>query len=453
MERQPNGTTCAFWRAAILTVGVITLIAFFVTVHDVIVCSSPDLRVRIAGARLLISHYNPYSAEHQNDPRFKIFMWRLTGPSSPYPPTLLLFSAPFCQLSYRAQTLIWFALEWAAMLGSIGLIWKFLPQGITRRFFLISALLFFASSHFWRLHTQRGQYYVFLLFLEVLAWLGLCVKRQTPWFFGVPLGLAAAMRPTIGVAGFLLLVLGRWQAALAFFLSCILFVAVTLPFGGPKLWSDWIVASKELGFAHRSEVYLDEHFGKEKTAPFTAEGVNFPGRDIDVRVVNLSLGGYVNAVMKKLVRNHAASTLEGEARQDQIAFAIAFIIGLLLTWYFRRRLQTSHSLMLVLLTGAALADFFAPVRFSYCDVIFCLPMALIIEEARSIRGMWMALSLFLLAMVLGNGYWTWLTAAQCENLRPTLATAAMVVALALYCLPTYSASNHASPLAAEPTGT
>src|SRR5581483_6510387 len=91
------------------------------------------------------------------------------GPSSAYSPALLLLYAPLCEIQYHLQRMIWGGLEWGALVASIFLLHRLIPTLWTRRFFLACSLLFFIASPFWRLHVERGQYYVFLLLLEVVS--------------------------------------------------------------------------------------------------------------------------------------------------------------------------------------------------------------------------------------------------------------------------------------------
>jgi hypothetical protein len=59
---------------------------------------------------------------------------------------------------------------------------------------------------------------------------------------------------------------------------------------------------------------------------------------------------------------------------------------------------------------------------------------LLIEEMAWVPSMWLALAPIIVGLLLGMGHWSWLTDAQCENLRPTLIMAGIALALALYCL-------------------
>jgi uncharacterized membrane protein len=236
------------------------------------------------------------------------------------------------------------------------------------------------------------------------------------------------------VAGLVLLVLAQWRAAIVFFLTVLVFMAATLPFGGMEIWRSWVVAARDSTYGFASKDYLDAHYGREEMAPFTVEGATYPGPGPQIRTLDFTFGAYAVPLVRKLAPRYAARTVQGATRQGQIAFAVALTLYLIGAWRFRARLQSPRAIMLAILWLASLADLFAPIRFSYADVLFLLPLALLIEEMAWVPSMWLALAPIIVGLLLGMGHWSWLTDAQCENLRPTLIMAGIALALALYCL-------------------
>lgn len=145
------------------------VLAVTVSFGDAVAFPGFDLRPKVVGARALLLGLDPYLPETlrwtKATPAIltdtETVFYANTGLArTTYPPSLLLLYIPFATLPYNFQRLLWWALEWAALLASIGLLCAATP----RRFqmaFLIVAIGAFACSYFWRWHAERGQYYVF----------------------------------------------------------------------------------------------------------------------------------------------------------------------------------------------------------------------------------------------------------------------------------------------------
>jgi hypothetical protein len=212
-----------------------------VTWHDVHEYGGTDLRARVVGARLLMLGQNPYRP--QSGP-VKEWLFDPHGvfrdiSRCPYDPPLLAVYASLCWLPYAVQRLAWFFLEWSALLVSIAVLARTFPGARARTGFVVLALAFFAGGAFWRLHVERGQYYSLLLvLLSCFVWQ---LKRgpRDDWRSGLLLGLAAALRPTLGIAVLPLWLLGYRRTAAGAFGSALAIVLVLLPVAGPGLWRDY----------------------------------------------------------------------------------------------------------------------------------------------------------------------------------------------------------------------
>ena len=141
------------------------------TIRDVDQYGGTDLRIRVVGARALTRGLNPYtlSQSADTDPLLRdpdhVQLSRCT-----YPPTLLLFYSPFSELSYPVQRKLWALLEWSAFFASVWLLSSLIHDSAARVWFWIVAAGLFGGSAFWRLHVERGQYYVFVVFLLSLGY-------------------------------------------------------------------------------------------------------------------------------------------------------------------------------------------------------------------------------------------------------------------------------------------
>ena len=430
----PDKTVQILWKTTLTAAIIIALISLVVSIRDSRDYPGGDLRCRVVGARLMTLERDPYSTAFQDDRRFTEPTWRKNGPTIPYTPSLLLFTMPICWVPYHTQRFIWSGLEWASLLLGIFLLTKLIPGAPAKRFFLICALLFFVASPFWRLHVERGQYYSFLLLLEILSLFILVRLGKAAWLFVVPLGWVATMRPSYVVAGLALFALGRWRAALTFFVTMAAFVGITLPFVGVQGWRQCFKVAEEIGYGMSSEAYIDQHFGTERVGTFTAEGAAFDGRQVDVRTTSFTLDGYVHKIVKAVAPRWVGTDMYTIAWESHIEFAVTLAVILLAIWLLRARLQNPLVLLLTCLTVMLYADGFVQVRFSYTDVLFLLPLALILMLLAERPATWLAMAVFLVGLILGSGYWSWMTPVQCERARPAASLAGIFLALAIQCL-------------------
>ena len=149
-------------------VGLALLVSFGVDFANTAQGGAIDLRNRVTGLRLMESgmdayHYKWREGEPEeycdvyNNPQLPVSKTTAT-------PALLMLHLPLAALPYRAAQLLWFAGQWALLLGTG---WLWLRAGTTSRQRWIVALFFtgFTYTAAWRLHAERGQSYVLLAFV------------------------------------------------------------------------------------------------------------------------------------------------------------------------------------------------------------------------------------------------------------------------------------------------
>ena len=167
--------------------------------HDVQNYGGTDLRVRIVGARALVRGVNPYTMQQTEDLDPALRDPDQSGLSRcTYPPTLLWFYAPLSSLKYLTQRVIWAVLEWCAFIASVVVLSACIESRNTRYWFLVAAIGLFGSSFFWRLHVERGQYYIFVVLLISIGMLVLLKTQQTV-VAGIFWAIAICLRPTVGL--------------------------------------------------------------------------------------------------------------------------------------------------------------------------------------------------------------------------------------------------------------
>jgi hypothetical protein len=415
----------------------LTVAAFCDTVKDAREYGGTDLRARVVGARELLLKKDPYFTPAQTDQietlqdpdRYANDATRCT-----YSPTLLYLYAPLAHLPYKTQRLIWFGIEWAALAGSILLLRATLRGRLLKDVFTALALIFFADGAFWRLHVERGQYYIFIVFLMSLtAYLSLRKRktddgdeiRHDQLWYGIPLGIAAAIRLTplaillpLWAAGFKRTAIGAAVIAMA----C---VGATMHFGGVTLWKDYF---RNANF--QSKLILDRDFAATQRAalpplPATAEGVTFQ-RVLDAPIWNITFATQILGPFSQRMR-----WIPNVQYWNTLSKCAAALVCLLFTTalWFRPTVKPPEALAAAFLCGL-LVDFFVPIRYSYADISFLIPIGLLMPWMLRNNYGYICFAVVLLALALGHSFLPlWMVVTPI--IRPMTITAALLVFLIL----------------------
>ena len=133
-----------------------------------------------------------------------------------------------------------FLVEWLAMIGSLILLARSLPEPRQRIVFLLGAVMFVIATDVWRLHLERGQLYVFQLLALSAAvyWSRRGDIDSLP--AGIALGLLALMRPNLLVIAPALLLMRRWRSAGAMLTTVGVGVAATLMMLPLSSWQSYL---------------------------------------------------------------------------------------------------------------------------------------------------------------------------------------------------------------------
>jgi hypothetical protein len=397
--------------AALLAAGLLALFAAFLqSTLDVRQFGGIDLRPKVVGARCLWTGRDPYTYEWQpGEP--DIFLdpvKRSPGLSRlTVPPSSLLLYSPFAWLPYGAQRWLWFWLEWAGLLASIALLARLVGRQ-RRLLFVILALLFFAASSFWRLHVERGQYYVFvLLALGASAFLTVA-RRNIGWWPGILIGLAVALRPTTLVIPVLLFAVGRFRLALSAAATAAVCVLATLPLGGIGVWHSYVELIDARGQLFTDFHYMDSHFGPAKAVPGTVEGTELQ-RSLPDNSSNTTL----HAVYRMMVGDAAAKGIQFDintvAKLCQLGILAAGLVWMMAV----RRRSTARLAFALAVMVTLLAEFFVPSRVGYADITYLLPLALLMRRLFPQTMPTFAATTLLLGLtasqvnLLGTGVATW----------------------------------------------
>jgi hypothetical protein len=241
MSVLPRAATA--WRTALLVFAAgITAHSVWVSWGEVQTYGGYDLRNRVVAARVLAAGIDPYTFVYRDgmplewaDPVARPGVPRVT-----VPPTALCMYAPFAKLSFKTQRDLWWMLEWLALATGCALLAWTIRQARGRIVWLALVTGLFACGYFWHRHLVRGQYYVFeMLLLALSASLFLRRRPGTAWA-GVPLGLAAALRPTLVVSIAFLWLLRERKTALAAAAMLTFSILASLPVAGPAIWWSYL---------------------------------------------------------------------------------------------------------------------------------------------------------------------------------------------------------------------
>ncbi|MDP3784927.1 MAG: glycosyltransferase family 87 protein [bacterium] len=337
-----------------------------------------DLRNRVVAARVATElNQDPYyfkwtegSSDRFLDPadNAAIPVARVT-----VPPTALLFQSLISRLPYLAQRYIWFFFQWFCMVASIFLLTRLTASPAARKMIWILGLLFISGAYFWRLHVERGQLYIFYVFLFALSlasYQRISEEKKGLSLAGLILGYLISLRPPFlfALIPFLLYKKFRFLSFAALGLGAsILLTSFFLP---PSLWGSFYNSAS---FQGTMRTLADTNFRAVDIS--TAEGMDLkdflavPGEDS-------SLQRIIRALFNRWLGNNALLALLLAA----MALAAAYL------YKFKMPEPAAANLFFAGIALVFLSEFFIPApRWPYANVIWLIPLAFIVISAVKIQ--------------------------------------------------------------------
>ena len=349
----------------------ISLLSFVVSLRDIKQYGGNDLRNKVVGARYLLAGLDPYAIELSPPSEWFVDPLRRYPGLSPttVTPLVLMFYCPLAWLPYSTQRIIWFFIEWLTMILCILVLMRIVPTGIARFVFLVFSLLFFVSGFFWRLHVERGQFYIFLTFILSVA-IFFDIKQKSI-IAAILLGLLTVLRPTFLIIIPLLLLLRRWKIAGTMVLASMAIFTLSLIGSNIQMWDSYV---KNVYLIQR--VVIDKEYSKAKFGPGlkipeSAEGTKFSNfLPTDEGPVSFLV------VIRQLTKRIYQLSPDIILKLDKFAgvcliilcFCAAFLIG---KYSFNQRFLWIFTMAVILNI-----DYFAPLRWQYTDVMFLPVIAL-----------------------------------------------------------------------------
>lgn len=331
-----------------------------------------DLRNRVVGARLLKKNLDPFFYKWQKGDSVELLDPRDKAENEvnmvTVPPSVLVLIAPFSGIKYNLQRILWFFIQWILFLLSIYFYSKSASTKRDEKIIWLLSLFVVGSSFFWRLHVERGQIYIFYVFLISLVYYFYQSKLKFKIMLsGLVLGFAMIIRPTLALIALPFIVYKNWKFIFSTIVGGVSLFIITLLFTGWKTWHSYFSAMKIHGVLHLTDTnYAASNY------PFTnIEGIgnlyglaNIPIFDSSLQFLFKSVG----------------------IRIQGIILLFVFVIIVILFFLFLRRFKLNNSQLFLLGSFLVfLVDFFLPAaRFSYNNVMFLPILAMIILERNDI---------------------------------------------------------------------
>jgi hypothetical protein len=362
-----------YWILAFLSGG-LCLVNVWHSYHDVQNFGGTDLRARVVGARALVRGINPYSIKDTTDLDPALRDPDQSGLSRcTYPLTLLCFYAPLSSLTYPTQRVIWAVLEWSAFLASVLVLSACIRSQQAKYWFFVAAVGLFGSSFFWRLHVERGQYYVFIVLLISIGML-LLLKTQHAVASGIFWGLAICLRPTVGLLVVPWLMSSQRRTAITAIATAVISVTIATIVGRPEYWLD---------FLGLSQAWEQSVLGAEPPDTVFESAISGP------------TDGYNTAMLENYAANLTFDSLalsvqtmvnvrldpRNVARAGKVLWLFVIATIWILQWKRKRgRMVPVADQILVGSCMMLVTDYFLPIRIEYADVLFLIPMALLMPS-------------------------------------------------------------------------
>lgn len=391
IKRDSNKTLKYFLSLLLIFTVIISALGFYRDFKNTFKYGGVDLRARVVGARLLLKGIDPYHykwSENESelllDPNDKPnrTVSRITSP-----PTILAIHSLMASLPYNIQRIIWFILQWIFFLLSLLLFSLNTNSEFKKKLIWIVGLLFISGNSFWRLHVERGQKYILYVFLISLAfWLSNKTFKLSHILSGFVIGFTASLRQPVILMSIPILLYKKWKLFIGVVIGFLSGLASPLIITNFSIWKEYYNAMQFWG---RNPSTFVNTWGD-------AYSIIYPGKIIE-GMNNLAVGAHIQTYDSSL--QTIFIKLFGIKLFPNILIisliSILLIISVLL--YIFRIKKTSINILFLIASGLVfISEFFIPAeRYSYYNVIWLLPLSLIIINYNPLSSMLNKLIIFL----------------------------------------------------------
>ena len=400
------GESSPLEKVALLLAALVALFAFLQSCKDLSKYPGADLRTRIVSTRIMMEGGDPYfgaldvkAPERLND----VLRTSVDHGIAGYTPALLMVTVPMALPPYRVTRFATGIISWILLAGTIVVLSRVCPAGRPRLMFLVASLAGFAASQFWRLHVERGQYYICILapLALVLYWLLNSPKRT--WPAACLFGVAFVFRPTLIVLPILLWIAGQrrmaWQSAVI----GVLLVAASIPLYGVNRWIDMAKSTRayQEGLMFEEEIHSKWHMVEARSG--FAEGYYY---DENAGLKSYSMNLTIDHMLGSLVKRFSLSYAKFHWL-TRISSVLALGVFAASAIQVRRFAKSGVGLryqLAFMFLAFNLLDHLVPVYYSYGDILLLLPLALLLPDIIDLRTPVLFLAAVVGGIVIGQGF-------------------------------------------------
>jgi hypothetical protein len=368
-----------------------------VSVHDMHYGCSADLRNRVAPARAMLAGLDPYFYVWQPGMSERladcyVLPTKMTRPA--VPPSVLWFYALSAGLPWGAIRWLYLSLDEAALLALAVLLARlgFHKTDGDRTTAVVLILVAIGCSPIWRMHEERGQYYIYPVLLLGTAFF--CLDRKKPAWAGLAMAGAAFLRPTAAPVLLPFLATRKWPVVVGSVVGLAICLGASLPITGIQVYR-----SSQRSMAGWDEVFGQQYLsgdvetyiipaslrGERPPTPRVLEGVARPRppRDLWHPPVfqSYSLLGVSNVLAYAANRLGAGLRLDPESDWRLRVFRVCCAVMLLVGYLALARRGGNCSEPLLCLIGlffVFLAEYMTPsIRHLYGEVFQILPLGVL----------------------------------------------------------------------------
>jgi len=357
------------------------LLCIFVSISDLKTYPGSDLRPKVAGARLLAAGLDPYdfNAPPPDNEYFR------TNNLISFTPGLLLLYVPLSAIPFETQRAVYFCLDWLFAAFAFYLLQRILCETRLEKYlcWMIYAA-FIVCSYSFRLHLERGQYYMLLMLLTCCTAASIKSKR-VDWLSCFPSALLLVLRPTYGLLlPVALICFGARKWTWRVFVMAVLLFVSTLSFGGVSRWGGF------LRVVHQSKAEILEDAmnscggtGYMRPAPRqlieTIDHVDYT-EGLAPHALSGTLTGLFRSRSLSLCRVFSAKWMDGV---NSLCMVLVLAGGLLITLMARTRITSPNILIAFMLLWPMIFEIFSPERYLYTAVMEVVPLLLVVFDERN----------------------------------------------------------------------
>lgn len=223
--------------------------------------------------------------------------------------------------------------------------------------------LMVSDSYFWRLHSERGQYYIFVAFLISLeTFYVIHSKKLTGW----ALGLGIVLRPSLIIALPIAFLVSGWRSAARSLGVFLVFFITSVFLWGIELWQQYIANSSVWRLC-----VTDGNCLKQWGPTVHSAADTIPGCKTVLGIPDKS-ATFTAPIMLDLLVTEQVSTVVS-------ALMLVGLISLCTYAAYKLRYKSIISAWSFAPLLILISDFLLPVRIGYVDIIF-LPVWIILSQ-------------------------------------------------------------------------